>query len=228
MRVLALSVFCAAALWGGATHAQQPIKLPGTGGTLHATVQTYVDLRFKQIVRQAYDLSCGAAALATLLKHGWDVEVTEKEVIDEILETASEEPKAKIANAGFSMLELKRLGEKRGFTVAGFRLDDVEKLKALKVPAITLTNSRGYAHFVVIKGVRDGRVYIGDPAFGNRVRTLESFDTEWNNIILVFVPGDGNVSSGFQLKAGAASPTRELVVLLNPHLNTIRPLPGEF
>lgn len=203
------------------------ITLP-SNTMLRAPVTSYTELRFKQIVRQRYDLSCGAAALATLMRYGWGLEIAEQDVIDEIAATVSANQAEKIRAAGFSLLELKRYGERRGFAAGGFRVDDVAKLADLKVPAITLTNIRGYNHFAVIKGVRDGRVFIADPAFGNRVRTFESFADEWNNVILVFVGKQQDLFNGFTLDSGAASPTRELVMLLNPVLNSIRPEPGEF
>lgn len=214
-------VLAAAGAW-----AQQPVALP-SGGFVNAPVKTYADMRFEQVIQQRHDLSCGAAAVATLMKHGWSLPTTEKDVIDTIVKKAGAQQQQKIANAGFSMLELKEYGEARGFAVGGFRIDDVEKLAKLKVPAVTLTNIRGYNHFVVIKGVRDGRVYVADPAFGNRVRTLENFDEEWNGVVLVFVRQD-IAADGFHLEAGATSPTRELVTILDPVLSNIRPLPGEF
>lgn len=203
------------------------LSLP-SNTTLRASVTSYTELRFKEIVRQRFDLSCGAAALATLMRHGWGLEISETDVIEGIAATATAEQRDKIQTEGFSLLELKRYGERRGFAAAGFRVDDVRKLADLRVPAITLTDIRGYKHFAVIKGVRDGRVFVADPAFGNRVRTLESFDEEWNNIILVFVGQQTDIFDGFTLESGAASPTRELVMLLSPVLNTIRPQPGEF
>lgn len=208
--------------------AGQGVQLPGRGGVLQAPVTTYAQIRFRGVVRQQFDLSCGAAALATLLTHHWGVKVSEREIIESIGAKATAEQKKQISRSGFSMLELKRFGEGMGFAAGGFRIDKVEVLKELRHPAITLTNIRGYQHFAVIKGVRDGRVFIADPAFGNRVRTLEAFAAEWNNVILVLVSDRHKPEAGFKLEAGATSPTRELVTLLNPVLNNIRPLPGEF
>ncbi len=42
----------------------------------------------------------------------------------------------------------------------------LEKLDNEGVPAIVLINERGYHHFVVVKGYKNGRVLVGDPARG--------------------------------------------------------------
>ncbi|MFP4904453.1 peptidase C39, partial [Paraburkholderia sp. BR14261] len=73
MFVVALTLSASAALVP--VHAQQstldathlvgvPVKLP-----LHSMR----DLRYRSIVSQQYDYSCGAAALATLLKYGYGI-----------------------------------------------------------------------------------------------------------------------------------------------------------
>ena len=42
----------------------------------------------------------------------------------------------------------------------------LDKLASAGIPAIVLINEHGYNHFVVIKGMRDERVLIGDPSGG--------------------------------------------------------------
>lgn len=224
MTAIVVGALCLA---GAHVLAQPPVSLPG-GRVLSVPVRTYTDLRFKEVIRQSYDVSCGAAAVATLFTHYYKEPISEKKIIDLILETASEQQKKNIERAGFSMLELKGAGEELGFRVGGFKLPEAAKLRELKVPAITLTNVRGYNHFVVIKGVKEDEVYIADPAFGNRVRTLDEFSEEWNGVVLVFVDQERDVDRGFTLNPSIASPTRELTVLLDKTLHTIRPLPGEF
>jgi uncharacterized protein len=155
--------------------------------TVYAPVRSFAALRFDGIVRQTHDLSCGAAALATLLHGFFGRDVTEKSIIDAILATASEDDKAKIAEGGFSMLELKRKAETVGLVAGGFRARNAEELRSLKAPAIVLVNSRGYSHFVVVRRVVGDDVFIADPAFGNRVETLTRFAASWNNVFLVAV-----------------------------------------
>jgi uncharacterized protein len=43
------------------------IWLPGVEGTLNVPTSSIAARKFKEIVRQQYDFSCGSAALATLL-----------------------------------------------------------------------------------------------------------------------------------------------------------------
>src|SRR5574337_1172386 len=72
-----------------------------------------------------------------------------------------------------------------GFAAKGVEAT-LDQLAEAKVPAIALINENGYAHFVVIKGVRDGNVLIGDPAQGTRVISRGSFERYWtDNILLV-------------------------------------------
>jgi predicted double-glycine peptidase len=55
---------------------------------------------------------------------------------------------------------------------------------------IVLLDLNGYKHFVVMKKASADRVYIGDPALGNRVMSRDEFMAAWNNIIFAVV-GDG-------------------------------------
>src|SRR3546814_12887485 len=55
------------------------------------------------------------------------------------------------------------------------------------LPAIVLLNDRGYRHFVVVKGLRGGRVLVGDPARGTRSLTRRDFGRLWDNNVLFVV-----------------------------------------
>ncbi|MEW4467203.1 C39 family peptidase [Parasphingorhabdus sp. JC815] len=172
---------------GSLAHAQSlPIPLAGTG-QIRVNVTSLADMRFRNMTRQSQDLSCGAAAVATLLTYAYDMPRDERTIINSIFEGVPEEAQKKIAAQGFSLLELKRYLETQGFIAGGFEMKSVEKLVNLKVPVIALVNVRGYNHFVVIKRVHNGRVLIADPAFGNTRPTMEAFASQWNGIILAVV-----------------------------------------
>lgn len=73
--------------------------------------------------------------------------------------------KVKIWKEGFLLLDIKNY-----FVVCGFDFDgyvvDVEKLNIVKVLVIMLIKECGYYYFVVIKGLCDGWILIGDLLFG--------------------------------------------------------------
>ncbi len=196
------------------------------GELFNVPVQSYTELRFKNVVKQGNDLSCGAAALATLLTYFYGLKIDEKKVIDAILAMSNEEDKQKIQTYGFSMLELKRFGERVGFAAGGFRVTKVEDLAKLRVPAITLINIRGYKHFVVIKGMSEGRVFVADPAFGNRTRPLSRFAKEWNGTILVFLSNQLSGKPDFAFEGAPRGRERDVIPMLDQGLRTIAPLPG--
>ncbi|MGH7004092.1 MAG: C39 family peptidase, partial [Alphaproteobacteria bacterium] len=181
-RAIAWRAFALAGLLAFAaaeTASGQIITMP-FGGTINPQRKSMVDLRFVNVVRQRFDLSCGAAAVATLLSHFYGDVVDEKAVIEDALKTGDKE---KIEKDGFSMLELKRYGDRRGYAVQGFKITKPDAITEIKIPFLTLINSRGYDHFVIVKGTKDGIVYIADPAFGNRSRPLAEFKAEWSQVI---------------------------------------------
>ena len=210
-----------------ATSASAGNLVPATpGGTIfRVPVKSLVDLRFENVVRQSQDLSCGAAALATLLTHFYGEDVAENDVIEG---AASSGDREKIEREGFSMLELKRFSEKRGYVSAGFRIEDVNELANLKVPVLALVNNRGYAHFVVLKGVIDGKVLIADPAFGNRSRPLESFAGEWGHVVLAVVSEKLAGDAAFRTHTTVSARADELRSLLDFGQRPLQPSPGDF
>ena len=212
--------------WSGCSAPAKGGVVPVPGGSLvRAPVRSLVELRFTKVVRQAYDLSCGAAALATILTHYYGDEVSERAIIDAMLEIGTRE---KILKDGFSLLELKRFAEKEGYVSAGYRLENPDDLVKVNVPSIALVNVRGYAHFVVIKGVVGGQVYVADPAFGNRARSLKSFAREWNRVILVVLSPTRSGNAAFIEDGTLRSRPGEVTLLLDRALHSISPRFGEF
>jgi predicted double-glycine peptidase len=206
-----------------------PFPLPGGTTMITAPVTSFVELRYKNMVRQSNDVSCGAAALATILDYFYDETVTEDSVMDGIMASLSNlNDKDKIEKEGFSLLELKRYAEELGYVSNGYRLDGVQRLAQLPVPVIGLVNVRGYNHFVVIKGVMEEQVYLADPAFGNSTRPLNGFDREWNGIILAVLHPTKEGNSTFAMDARPTAPRNQVLSILERLAPGVRPGPGEF
>jgi uncharacterized protein len=148
--------------------------------TLH--IATLKELKFRNTIRQRYDFSCGSAAVATLLTYQYNYPVNEQVVFEQMYTHGDRQ---KINKEGFSLLDIKLYLASIGFDADGFRAS-LDQLQKANLPAIVLIEDRGYHHFVVIKGIRYGRVLVGDPARGTRAIPLDRFDQLWKNG-LVFV-----------------------------------------
>jgi predicted double-glycine peptidase len=153
---------------------------PGTSYPVRLT--SLKEARFRNTIRQKYDFSCGSAAVATLLTYQYGYPVDEQSAFD-LMYTNGD--RAKISKEGFSLLDIKRFLASRGFDADGFDVP-LEKLDDEGIPAIVLIDERGYHHFVVIKGYKNGRVLVGDPARGTRSMSKTRFDAMWKNHV-VFV-----------------------------------------
>jgi predicted double-glycine peptidase len=154
----------------------------GPQGTFSMHLTSLKEARFRNTIRQKYDFSCGSAAVATLLSYQYGYPVAEQAAFVQMYAHGNRQ---KISREGFSLLDIKRYLQSNGFDADGFQLP-VEKLQQENLPAIVLIDVKGYHHFVVIKGVRDGRVLMGDPAIGTRSIPIAQFDRVWKNK-LVFV-----------------------------------------
>lgn len=225
MRLIApvTTLLIVAALAAPAKAANQPIQ---QGGSLFSvSLRPLTELRFENVVRQQFDLSCGAAAVATIFKYFYRTNIAEGEIVEAMLKTGEV---AEISKRGFSMLEIKRFAESRGFVSEGFRIADAKKLDQLKAPVLTLINTRGYKHFVVLKKVENGRVIIADPAFGNTVKSMEDFEKVWNNVILVILSPTLDGYAQFIDDYSVKSRPREINWLIERGLRTIVGGVGEF
>lgn len=148
------------------------LPIPQLGGGHHVIVESLQSVRFRGVERQALDYSCGSAAVATLLSYHYDHPVGEPEVFAGMFAAADQE---RVRTEGFSMLDMQRYLADLGYRADGFNLS-LAQVEELQIPVIVLIDTAGYLHFVVIKGIRDGRVLIGDPAMGLRAYSIEAFE----------------------------------------------------
>lgn len=172
---LFLLVFGAASAEAGTT------RVVDNGGLFTIQTTSLKELRFKNTIRQQHDFSCGSAALATLLTYHYDDPVTEEAVFKVMFERGNKE---KIQRDGFSLLDMKHYLEASGYHADGY-ITTLDKVAQVGVPVIVLINNGGYLHFVVIKGIDDENVLLGDPATGTRTLARPEFDVIWNKLVFV-------------------------------------------
>ena len=178
--ILSLLASTSGASAGPGGVAEIPIQ---AGGSFSVPVVSMKEIRFQKTIHQQYDFSCGSAALATLLTHHYNFPVSEQDIFREMFARGDQ---VKIKKEGFSLLDIKNYLAARGFDSDGY-VAELDKLTAAGVPAIALIKERGYHHFVVIKGLRDGRVLVGDPSAGTRAMPRGQFTEMWVNKILFVI-----------------------------------------
>jgi len=165
------------------------LAVPGAAWSeARGPVRSLLEIRQENVIVQQWDISCGAAALATLLAYHHGERVTEKAVAQAML--GKTDPLRVKVRGGFSLLDLKRYAEARGFQADGYSdmtLADLAKLGPAVVPVVL----DRYPHFVVFRALSGDRVLIADPAYGNRSVEVEVFEKAWQKVAFVVErPGD--------------------------------------
>jgi predicted double-glycine peptidase len=151
--------------------------------SMNVGVVSWRDLPFQTVRHQAFDYSCGSAAVATLMTYTYNTPTTEEEVFEDMFAHGN---KDKIRREGFSMLDMARYLNEHGLDAKGFKLDE-KTIMAKHMPIIALVNNKGYNHFVVVKGARGNNFVVGDPNTGNTQYSPQEFSKIWNGIALVVV-----------------------------------------
>jgi uncharacterized protein len=166
-------------------------------------VRSLLEMRQDGVVVQKWDLSCGAAALATILNYQYGDLVSEREIAaglinrDEYLAN----PELVAARHGFSLLDLKRYVDRRGYRGTGYGSLEFQDLIDL-APIMVPVDFNGFPHFVVFRGALGNRVLLADPAFGNRTMLATKFESAWldypefGKVGFVVTPVDGTAPPG--------------------------------
>lgn len=161
-------------------------------------IEPLSEVKFRNIVRQQFDYSCGSAAMTTVLQHYLGRNFQERQVMEGLLHYGEND--RIVERRGFSMLDMKRLATALGFPAGGFKAE-LSDLIELDHPAIVPIHFSGFKHFVVVKTVKDGRVFIADPSKGNISFTLERFEEKWDqNVLFVIFPGNTKPVDGLELR----------------------------
>lgn len=161
-------------------------------------VEPSVVQKNRNVVRQQYDYSCGSAALTTLLDFYLGRNFQERQVMEGLLRFG--ETERIIERRGFSLLDMKRLVTALGHPSGGFKAE-AKDLVELDHPAIAPIEYAGFKHFVVIRAVKDNRVFVADPALGNITFTLHRFLEVWdNNVLFIVFPNGHKPANGLELR----------------------------
>jgi len=181
MRVIALAfLLCLSSI---SEAAQLPLSVLPGGAVVFKPIQSVRERKFADLVQQKTDFSCGAAALATILRQAYWLDVSEEQIIEGMLAHSDHDV---VRVQGFSMLDMKRYVESLGMRARGYRVQ-LDALQSVRIPVVVLMDVRGYKHFVVMQKVHNGWVYIGDPVLGHKRYKIEDFVKGWNGILFAVI-----------------------------------------
>jgi len=164
---------------------------------LHKDLKSGTEFTNAHIVKQQFDYSCGSAALATLLNYYLGEELTERKVIEGLVEYGDKKQIERLR--AFSLLDMKRFVEKLGYKAAGYKID-IADLRTLGKPCIVPMEVFGYQHFCVFRGIVKDHVFLADPYLGDVSYPVEKFRKMWQRNIAFVVTDHDIVHSALMLK----------------------------
>ena len=168
LAIVRFAVVCWAVLGAPSAFAADSIRKP---------VRSLFEIRQEGVIVQKWETSCAAAALATVLTFSHHDPVSEKLVAQGMLR--STDPIKVKVRGGFSLLDMKRFVEGRGFKGTAFKGLSMNDLLTLQSPIVPI-DFHGNPHFVVVRGLNAaGDVHLADPAFGNHTMSVASFQAIW-------------------------------------------------
>ena len=172
---------------------------------LGQNVQSMHELRWKNLTRQGWDISCGAAALSTLLTYHQKKKFSEMAITLTILKNS--DPALVRERGGFSLYDLKRFVQAIGLEGLGYGDMTVDDLELFDLPAILPIRMGDFDHFVVFRKRLGNHIFLGDSAFGNVSVPEKRFVHMWKSRVAFYVvtSEEKDVMSRHE-KAGKRSP----------------------
>lgn len=164
--------------------ASSPAEFRGHGIKFSKLVNSWQDQSQRNVVMQSFDYSCGAAAIATLMRYYFNDAVTEADVLQDIMTRLNQTDTGKREKEGLSLLDLKNFAQRRGYQAIGVNLE-FKSLPKLKGPVLVYLETNEYEHFAIFKGIKEDRVFLADPSRGNIRVSVYDFANEWNGLALV-------------------------------------------
>lgn len=167
-------------------------------------VKSLLEMRQERVILQKWDLSCGAAALSTLLTYQLENPIPEKVIAQALIKRKEyiEHPELIQIREGFSLLDLKQFVDQQGYEGIGLGKLEFADLKQY-APIMVPIKVKDYNHFVIFRGSVGNRVLLADPAWGNRTMLTKRFTEAW-----IDYPDFGRVGFVVALKNGAKLPNR--------------------
>lgn len=133
-------------------------------------VKSYREIRNEGVVRQNYEESCGAAAVATLLNLLDMHQFSESDIVSKMSSNTNM----------VSFLELSKVLHDLGWENKGYQISR-EVFEKLNIPVLVkIQNDPRYPHFVVVINQIGDFISVFDPNFGKYISSKDEFYSIWD------------------------------------------------
>ncbi len=152
---------------------EQKIKKPVQGGVAKTPV-----------VMQLEALECGAASLTMILAY-----------YNKWIPLEQVRADCGVSRDGSNARNILKAARSYGLVAKGYRFEPDELKTEGKFPCIVHWN---FNHFVVLNGFKGNKAYLNDPAKGSYSVPMETFDSSFTGICMMFEPGENFEPGGKQ------------------------------
>lgn len=137
-------------------------------------VKSYQELRNQKVIRQNYEQSCGASALATLINLIDDNNLTELD----LLKIMSQK---ELYTDMVSFADLKEAVKKLNYKSQTYQINTEFLDKLINIPMLVkIEDDPRYPHFIVIINHKGDFLQVLDPSFGEYISSKREFYSVWN------------------------------------------------
>ncbi|MCH8550433.1 MAG: C39 family peptidase [Natronospirillum sp.] len=161
-----------------------PTAWPGAATPWPEPSDDWQSAREETVVMQEHDYSCGAATIATVLNYHYGESLREQEVLDHMLDRLDSDARDVVLAEGFTFLDLQGALAWQGYRGVGIQAS-LEDLIRFNTPAIVQITNQVTEHFVVWRGIENGRVVVADPYVGIRHMPVYRFKEEWTGAAMI-------------------------------------------
>jgi len=186
-------------------HSATQVEMKMDNMRFSGKVKSMFELRWNKLTRQGWDMSCGAAALSTLLTYHNGRPFSEMAITLSLLKNG--DPVLVRKRGGFSLYDLKRFVRAIGLEGLGYGDMTLADLELFDIPAILPIRIKNFDHFVVFRKRLGDHILVGDPAFGNISIPADRFEKMWKSRIAFYVvPPEESQLMAKQAEVGTRSP----------------------